>query len=377
MPFSTLQKMCDQFPAAAILGRGAFGTVYEGKLAASHGHMPVAVKMFHQHPLLQEETLFRREMNVMRSCNHPNIVHILAFCCDDVKHFCIVMPLMDAGSLEQILQECRRSGGALSFNLSVSMLLAIFRSLAYLHTGTSDKPVIVHRDVKPDNIFSHSDGSIKLGDLGISLSIGNKKYVKTSPQGTLIYIDPEYYRMHHLRTASDIYSVGIILYQLLMRRDSIHVKENFPGDPSDHVRRFEGRCRQMLEDELLGHAEGWDPNWARNVAEVARSCTASTHGHRKSASSALQQFQVLPVTVGTSAAPRRLCIVCLERPRQGLLRPCGHNVVCRACATKLLNRKQGCPLCRKALASQGFFEGTFNETFPGVSVVSVPCSSSG
>merc|ERR1719201_2131335 len=112
--------------------------------------------MFHQHPLLQEETLFRREMNVMRSCNHPNIV--------------------------QILQECRRSGGALSFNLSVSMLLAIFRSLAYLHTGTSDKPVIVHRDVKPDNIFSHSDGSIKLGDLGISLSIGDKKYVKTTPQ---------------------------------------------------------------------------------------------------------------------------------------------------------------------------------------------------
>ena len=89
----------------------------------------------------------------------------------------------------------------------------------YLHRATAGKPTIVHRDIKPENVLL-KDGAALLGDVGIAREMAIT-YARTMVRGTFVFLDPEYEASQRLTTASDVYSAGIVVFQLLAGADTV------------------------------------------------------------------------------------------------------------------------------------------------------------
>ncbi|CAN0530259.1 unnamed protein product, partial [Ectocarpus sp. 12 AP-2014] len=124
---------------------------------------------------------------------------------------------MSNGSLEDVLATRARRKG-LNAEMRVRIALGVAHALDYLHTPWLDKPAIIHRDVKPANILLDSGMNARLGDAGIArvLDAAERNAAATQVQGTLNYIDPGYMRTGTLNDKSDIYSLGVVMVELLL-----------------------------------------------------------------------------------------------------------------------------------------------------------------
>jgi tRNA A-37 threonylcarbamoyl transferase component Bud32 len=191
-----------------LLGRGGMGEVYEASEVATGRR--VAVKMLHRH-LANAETRrrFLREGRLAAGVNHPNNVYI--FGTEEIETTpVIVMELLEAGTLKD---EVARHG-PMRIGTAVDAILQVIAVLeASAATG------VLHRDVKPANCFVAPDGTVKVGDFGLSIStVARTDEERTSTGlvlGTLAYAAPEQLRGEDLDVRADLYSVGATLYTLL------------------------------------------------------------------------------------------------------------------------------------------------------------------
>jgi len=204
LPFSSL----GHFQIVARLGRGGMGDVYQGYDPALE--RKVAIKVLPPELARQEDFVrrFRAEAAAVARLTHPNVVQIHFIGEDQGLHF-FAMQCVEGESLAELLARCKR--------LSVEQTLAIVeQTLAGL--AAAHKQGIVHRDVKPANILlDRVNRRALLADFGLVKSVvsGTKMTATGVVMGTVDYISPEQGRGQVLDARSDLYSIGVLMYQML------------------------------------------------------------------------------------------------------------------------------------------------------------------
>ncbi|MGZ8665968.1 MAG: protein kinase domain-containing protein [Solirubrobacterales bacterium] len=198
--------LSDRYRLEAKLGSGGMSTVYLARDETLD--RPVAVKVMHREMSEQADQLqrFRGEARAVAKISHPNVVAVID-AGEDRGHPYIVFEYVEGETLKQRIARV----GALDVQEALAYSIEIARALALAHAGQ-----LVHRDVKPQNVLIDVDGRAKLTDFGISRQLEQAGMTATGRVlGTTDYVAPEQAMGHGADPRSDIYSLGVVLYEML------------------------------------------------------------------------------------------------------------------------------------------------------------------
>ncbi len=213
------------FEVIERLGRGGFGTVYRAREVGGVISRVVCIKRLHH---VDPATLraFHEEARVLASIRHANVVSLHGVADDPGVGTYLVLEFVDGCDLARLAHGVVRSRGCrglLPDPLAVFVACAVLRALGAMQRAM---PGVVHRDVSPGNILVSREGEVKLTDFGIALAKDRARDRArdrdrwTSPRtikGKPGYLSPEQARGESLDLRSDLFSLGIVLYQLLSR----------------------------------------------------------------------------------------------------------------------------------------------------------------
>ena len=204
-----------QYDLICEIGRGGIGAVYLARRADNVFSKQVAIKVLR--PERRDPELLRRfhqEREIVARLDHPNIARLLdGGTTDDGLPFFVMEHV--AGQSLDVYCDTRRLG----IRPRLELFRAVCRTVQYAH-----QHLVVHRDLKPSNILVTADGDVKLLDFGIAKLLGADTDDTLSSAGlsarvlTLTYASPEQVRGERITTASDVYSLGVVLYELLTGR---------------------------------------------------------------------------------------------------------------------------------------------------------------
>lgn len=211
--FREMAIATQNFSNSSLVGRGGYGKVYKGTL---WDNTTVAIKRAEEGSL-QGEKEFLTEIQMLSRLHHRNLVSLLGYC-DEEQEQMLVYEFMPRGTLRDWLDA--KSGESLSFKMRLRVALDSAKGILYLHTEAN--PPIFHRDIKSSNILLDSKLTAKVADFGLSRlapilddnGVG-PNYVSTLVRGTPGYLDPEYLLTHKLTDKSDVYSLGVVLLEIL------------------------------------------------------------------------------------------------------------------------------------------------------------------
>lgn len=190
------------------LGEGGMARVYLGIDTLLRRR--VAIKVLREQYAADKEFVrrFYQEAESAAKLSHPNIVNTYDVGREGDVYY-IVMELVDGPSLAEILA----ADGRVPEPVAIDYMVQVCTGLAYAH-----RQGLLHRDIKPANILVTKDDVVKLSDFGIARAISQNTMALTTPglvMGSISYISPEQAQGHELHEASDLYSVGVVLYQML------------------------------------------------------------------------------------------------------------------------------------------------------------------
>ncbi|MFB7159844.1 Stk1 family PASTA domain-containing Ser/Thr kinase [Lysinibacillus sp. NPDC056232] len=242
------KRISDRYKIIGLIGGGGMSNVY-----LAHDmilNRDVAVKIL-RYDFTNEDELYRRfqrEALSATSLTHPNIVSVYDVGDDGDLHY-IVMEYVQGKTLKQYIQEF----APISPARSVHIMKQLTSAIANAHENH-----IIHRDIKPQNILMDAEGNVKITDFGIAMTLSATSFTQTnSVLGTVHYLSPEQARGGTATNRSDIYALGIVLYELLTGElpfsgesaISIALKHLQSETPS--VRAFDATIPQSVENVVL------------------------------------------------------------------------------------------------------------------------------
>lgn len=200
----------DHYEIMRMIGHGGMNRVY---LARDTANQQEVVLKFPNDDLIGNIAVFeryKREAEIGNLINHPNVQHLLNL---DEKHSeeYLVMEYIQGCTLRQVLED--RPDHMLPADEAVNLTLQICDALLYCHEHG-----VFHRDIKPENLMIQEDGSIKIIDFGVALLEGARRVTWRGLSGTVgtpDYMSPEQLRGERGTASSDIYAVGVLLYEML------------------------------------------------------------------------------------------------------------------------------------------------------------------
>ena len=220
------EVIAQRYEVQELVGRGGMSSVFKAHDTLLERN--VALKILHEHHLEDDEYVerFKSEARTVAQLSHPNIVTVIDRGETDGRPF-IVFEYVDGQTLDQVL--ARR--GALPIDEALEIAIASARGLAIAH-----RHGLVHRDVKPQNILLNGDRQPKVTDFGIARSLDVKKGVTQTGTvlGTSNYIAPEQASGDRAGPESDVYSLGVVLFELLTGRVPFE-GENFVTVAMKHI----------------------------------------------------------------------------------------------------------------------------------------------
>ncbi|MFL5911888.1 MAG: PASTA domain-containing protein [Gaiellaceae bacterium] len=197
-----------RYKITARIGSGGMADVYCAQ--DSHLGREVAIKVLHRRFARDREFVerFKREASAAASLNHPNVVNVF----DRGEHdgtYYIAMENLPGRTLKEVIQQEAPLGQRRTIDLGIQILQA---------AGFAHRRGVVHRDFKPHNVIVGPDDRLKVTDFGIARAGASEMTETGSIMGTAQYISPEQAQGHHVEAASDLYSIGIVLYEMLTGR---------------------------------------------------------------------------------------------------------------------------------------------------------------
>ncbi|KAG6727762.1 hypothetical protein I3842_02G140800 [Carya illinoinensis] len=251
-----------------IIGGGGFGNVYLGTLEED---TKVAVK-FLRPSSNQGYKEFQAEAQLLTIVHHQNLVSLVGYC-DEDGNKALIYEYMANGNLLQHLSGT--NANILSWNERLHIAVDAAHGLEYLHNGC--KPSIIHRDLKPSNILLNDHMQAKIADFGLSRAFAtdSDSHVSTGLAGTIGYLDPRSHATGNSNKKNDVYSFGIILFELISGRPAI-----IRGSMEDtHILKWviplieRGDIQNIVDPRLEGE---FNTNSAWKAAEIAMFCTLPT-----------------------------------------------------------------------------------------------------
>lgn len=230
---------------------GGGSTAYVYRAHRMDNGLTVAIKVLHTY-LVKNTTIverFRREAEVIAALQHPHIVVFYEYI-EDGDRFCYVMEYLDTYTLETVLERKRR----VPITIAVPIACELCDALAYAHSRD-----IVHRDIKPSNLFIAPDKGLILSDFGLAKPLGDAPItaVGTKMMGTPHFMAPEQVLGEETTPRTDLYQVGLILFQMLTGdlpfRDESHFKAIMartlggPEYADEHLRLVPGPLRTFID----------------------------------------------------------------------------------------------------------------------------------
>lgn len=232
MPLKIGSLVDNRYRVVARIGHGGMAEVYEGNDII--GKKTVAIKLIRKDVMENPVNLirFKNEATIAASLNHPNIVKVYNHGTVDGVPY-IANEFIKGQNLKQVL-DFRSS---VPIEEAVDYMIQLASALDYAHSHG-----IVHRDVKPDNLYVMGDGTIKLGDFGIAQTDATSQITSKDSEivGSVHYLAPEITSGKPATGQSDIYSAGVTFFELItghvpyIKNSAIdiavsHVKEKFPS----------------------------------------------------------------------------------------------------------------------------------------------------
>ena len=203
------QVIGNRYEILEKIGEGGMATVYKARCNILKRY--VAVKVLREEFTTDEEFIkrFNTEAQAAASLIHPNIVSIFDVGREDNIYY-IVMELVQGKTLKEIVNE----DGVLPWKWSVNIAIQVASALETAHKNN-----IVHRDIKPHNIIITEDGIAKVTDFGIAKAVSNSTITAFGTTiGSVHYFSPEHARGGYTDAKSDIYSLGVVMYEMLTGR---------------------------------------------------------------------------------------------------------------------------------------------------------------
>ncbi|XP_049359201.1 wall-associated receptor kinase-like 20 [Solanum verrucosum] len=284
-----MKKATNGFSKDRILGHGGFGEVYRGEL---HDGTIVAVKLAKVGNVKSTQQVLN-EVGILSQVNHRNLVKLLG-CCIEAEQPLMIYEYISNGTLHDHLHG--KYSTFLDWKTRLKIASQTAEALAYLHSAAY--PPIYHRDVKSTNILLDNEFNAKVSDFGISrLACPGLSHVSTCAQGTLGYLDPEYFRNYQLTDKSDVYSFGVVLLEFLTSQKAVDfsrdensvnlvsyvIQQENHGSVMDVVDR-----RLLGEEPLTNVTTGMD-----SFLALALSCLRETKTERPCMKDVVQQLHCI------------------------------------------------------------------------------------
>ena len=250
------------------IGEGGMAIVYKGKDRLLNRY--VAIKILRPEYTKDEEFIesFKRESQASARLSHPNIVGVYDVGKEGNIHF-IVMELIEGKVLSEVIKE----KGRIEYKEAISIIRQVASALSLAH-----KNQIIHRDIKPHNILITNTGVAKLADFGIAKAVsaativgGNNKIM-----GSVHYFSPEQARGSYVDERSDIYSLGIVLYEMLTGKvpfdgdNPVSIALMHINDPMPSVTKEVPGIPPQLEKIVNRATEKYQSNRYKDVDEMIR-----------------------------------------------------------------------------------------------------------
>ncbi|KAJ0766706.1 putative protein kinase RLK-Pelle-DLSV family [Helianthus annuus] len=282
------------------IGSGGYGSVYRAELkmksrdGLTETSNIVAIKRIKSREDSQGREGFLVEIDALSKCQHPNIISLLGFCVED-NEMLLVYEHASHGCLDSYLGSTDKMINP-TWAQRLKMCIGVANGVNYLHTTMEDKIGILHCDIKSDNILLDKNWEAKIADFGLSKFCNVNEEASTINTmrvvGTEVYLDPEYARTGRLKKASDIYSLGVVLFEIFsgtLAYDSSYMRVHEKGLAPIVRKRFRnGTIKEMLDSTIMDEASELsftikvrpDHDSLDTFLAIARQCIAKSQADR-------------------------------------------------------------------------------------------------
>lgn len=268
-------KQLGKYEIVDKLGEGGFGAVY----LANNTRLKKRVALKVLHPQVASDEMlaayFEREALALARLEHTHIVRVFDYDQIDGVSF-IVMEYIDGTTLDRLLRDQR----AFALDEIVSIFRQLLSALGYAHENG-----VIHRDIKPSNIMLTGSGEVKIADFGIAKVAGAAKLTRTGTgAGSLLYMSPEQIKGTNIDNRSDIYSVGVTLYQVVAGRTPFEADSDYEI-MTGHLERaplapsqLKGSISMDLEEVILKALEKKPEKRFQNAQEMSEALSRIKSG---------------------------------------------------------------------------------------------------
>ncbi len=259
------QKINDRYEIIKTIGEGGMANVYLAQDTILNRR--VAIKVLRGDLANDEKFIrrFQREAIAASSLSHPNIVEMYDVGEDNGTYY-IVMEYVEGRTLKQLLKK----RGNLTLPEVIDIMLQLTDGIAHAHDS-----YIIHRDLKPQNIMIADDGAIKITDFGIAMALNSTQLTQTnSVMGSVHYLPPEQASGKGSTTKSDIYSMGILFYELVTGKlpfkgdNAVEIALKHMKDEIPSVRKNNPNIPQSIENIILKSTAKNPKNRYNDVREM-------------------------------------------------------------------------------------------------------------
>nr|POE97627.1 receptor-like protein kinase feronia [Quercus suber] len=268
----------NNFDDDLVIGHGGFGKIYKGFIDDCTVNVAIKRRSLMSRQGFEE---FGTEVLLLCQLRHPNLVNLIGYCIEDQEMILVYEFIANKSLAEQLLY--RDHDDPLPWKRRLQICIGVARVLHYLHTGV--KHTIIHRDVKSSNILLDENWEAKFSDFGLckmcppSLSKALIR-VDSEVKSTSGYVDPAYLRTNQLTDKSDVYGLGVVLFEVLCTKITVDMKlESEQHSLAVWAPKCveDGTINQMIDPYLIGKIA---PECFKIYVNIATSCVREDNMER-------------------------------------------------------------------------------------------------